>query len=230
MEEYWGQGRGLYIWGRSVHNTRIERLWYDLTRGFGQKWKNFFIQLELHDGLDPDQPAHIWLLHHLYLPSINLDARMWADSWNNHKLEHRDGEGRTTVASPAERFIFGMLEHGPRGMQRRTAPHVDNVDDVPAYGVDFDIFNDANVVAHHMDNNEHDWESGNPFDTVAPPERTQEVVCEPANCPFTAQEVAYLDQQLRLRVDVTSTSMDGRRAVWIEALTISRYIASQNPV
>ncbi|KAH9918454.1 uncharacterized protein B0H18DRAFT_912789, partial [Fomitopsis serialis] len=36
---------------RSVHNTRVERLWYDFTRGVGQKWKNFFLQLEHNAGL-----------------------------------------------------------------------------------------------------------------------------------------------------------------------------------
>ncbi|KAI0368680.1 hypothetical protein BV20DRAFT_947886 [Pilatotrama ljubarskyi] len=64
---------------RSVHNTRIERLWYDVTRGFGAKWKAFFIELERHHRLDPTLPSHVWLLHHLFLPSINQDAVEWAD-------------------------------------------------------------------------------------------------------------------------------------------------------
>ncbi|KAK6966877.1 nitrite transporter NirC [Favolaschia claudopus] len=41
MEEVRGSGRGSFIWGRSVHNTRIERLWYDVTHGFGKKWKEW---------------------------------------------------------------------------------------------------------------------------------------------------------------------------------------------
>ncbi|KZT33080.1 hypothetical protein SISSUDRAFT_1027978, partial [Sistotremastrum suecicum HHB10207 ss-3] len=36
---------------RSVHNTRIERLWYDVTKNFGKKWKNFFKDLEVYEGL-----------------------------------------------------------------------------------------------------------------------------------------------------------------------------------
>ncbi|KAJ7302577.1 hypothetical protein DFH08DRAFT_722877, partial [Mycena albidolilacea] len=38
---------------RSVHNTRIERLWYDVTHGFGKKWKVFFLDLETNHGLNP---------------------------------------------------------------------------------------------------------------------------------------------------------------------------------
>ncbi|KAH9831803.1 uncharacterized protein C8Q71DRAFT_714853, partial [Rhodofomes roseus] len=40
---------------RSVHNTRVERLWYDFTRGVGQKWKNFFLELEHNAGLQPSR-------------------------------------------------------------------------------------------------------------------------------------------------------------------------------
>ncbi|THH19575.1 hypothetical protein EW146_g1603 [Bondarzewia mesenterica] len=74
MEQNRGTGRGSYIWGQSVHNTRIEHLWYDVTQGFGQKWKNFFLELEHHYGLDLDRSAHIWLLHHLFLATVNEDA------------------------------------------------------------------------------------------------------------------------------------------------------------
>ncbi|KAJ7209323.1 hypothetical protein GGX14DRAFT_535104 [Mycena pura] len=37
MEERYGPTHGAYIWGRSVHNIHIERLWCDVTRGFGRK-------------------------------------------------------------------------------------------------------------------------------------------------------------------------------------------------
>ncbi|KAJ7073444.1 hypothetical protein B0H15DRAFT_740062, partial [Mycena belliarum] len=38
---------------RIVHNTRIERMWYDVTHGFGHKWKKFFTDLEVQHGLNP---------------------------------------------------------------------------------------------------------------------------------------------------------------------------------
>ena len=34
---------------RSVHNSRIERIWYDITEGFGGKWKDFFTDLEANE-------------------------------------------------------------------------------------------------------------------------------------------------------------------------------------
>ncbi|KIJ99462.1 hypothetical protein K443DRAFT_133066 [Laccaria amethystina LaAM-08-1] len=65
MEVLRGVERGSYIWGRSVHNVRIERLWRDVMLGFGQKWKDFFQNLEVHDQLNHNLNSHIWLLHHL---------------------------------------------------------------------------------------------------------------------------------------------------------------------
>ncbi|KAF4569538.1 hypothetical protein EYR36_009332 [Pleurotus pulmonarius] len=47
MESLKGLEHGSYIWGRSVHNVRIERPWRDITLGFGQKWKQFFEHLEV---------------------------------------------------------------------------------------------------------------------------------------------------------------------------------------
>ena len=95
MEENQGKGRESYILGRfvclssslgydpshipfpfhrSVYNSQIERVWYDVTKGFGEKWKEFFTDLEANEGLDVDNPAHLWLLHHLFLNNINQDA------------------------------------------------------------------------------------------------------------------------------------------------------------
>ena len=55
---------------RSVHNSRIERIWYNITKGFGGKWKDLFTDLEANEGLDVDNLAHIWLLQHLFLDHI----------------------------------------------------------------------------------------------------------------------------------------------------------------
>ena len=68
------------------------------------------MDLEAHHGLDPSQPAHIWLLHHLFLNSVDQDAQEWANAWNSHKLQMKGQRER----SPCDMFSFGMLQEGPR--------------------------------------------------------------------------------------------------------------------
>ncbi|KAJ6627694.1 hypothetical protein B0H10DRAFT_2161052 [Mycena sp. CBHHK59/15] len=85
METLYGPEHGAYIWGRSVHNIHIERLWCDVTRGFGRKWSNFFHSLELSSD--------------------------WAKVWNEHKIRF-DNE---RTHSPRDLFFFGMIQNGLRG-------------------------------------------------------------------------------------------------------------------
>ncbi len=108
--ELWNTWRG---GGDLVVVHIFECLWYGVTRSFGGKWKSFFLELEHSYGLDPDRLQHQWLVHHLFLHSINEDAQEWVESWNAHHF-HIRGEPQ---ASPCELFMFGMVSHGPCGLQ-----------------------------------------------------------------------------------------------------------------
>lgn len=198
---------------RSVHNTRIERLWYDVTHGFGQKWKNFFLELEAHCGLNPRNAVHIWLLHHLFLVSINVDAQQWAAAWNNHTLQIR-GERN---ASPRDLFMFSMLRDGARGVNG-ILPEEVNVGDPALYGIDWQVADEPRFLNHLLQHNPDENHEGNPFANRPP--TMADVPCEPPNCPFTPDQVRELDARLVLRVDLQSRDMNIRRLVWISALEI----------
>jgi hypothetical protein len=197
-----------------VHNTRIERLWYDVTHAFGQKWKNFFLDLETHYSLNPQSPEHIWLLHHLFLEAVNQDAQEWASAWNSHHLQIRGERER----SPRDMFVFSMLQDGPRGVQHLLTPPDERVDDLASYGIDWDVVDDQRLMNHFLRENPQDWEDQNPFSFG--PANQSHVPCEPPDCPLSADQVIWLDDHLAGMVDLNARNMQMRRLVWEKALML----------
>ncbi|KAF8134033.1 hypothetical protein K438DRAFT_1911734 [Mycena galopus ATCC 62051] len=225
MEERYGPDHGAYIWGRSVHNIRIERLWCDVTRGFGHKWSNFFVSLEYSCGLQPDLDAHIWLLHHVFLAAINQDTMDWARTWNEHKirLDHQ------RTRSPRDLFFFGMIENDLRGFNGPDASEDDDdLDDVDAYGIDWEELHDADIMAHHAEQNADQELSpddlDNPFSNDGPHRLSHVEVSEPL-FPLTLEQVAQLDAHLALNLHSQSRNMNSRRSVWIDALAFCRALS-----
>lgn len=136
-----------------MHNIRIERLWLDVTNGFGAKWKELFRQLEALYGLNTDHDAHIWLLHHLFLEAINCDAEQWAASWNHHVVSRRGDRHMT----PAQMYIQGIARHGQRGVLPPTGPILEpeidvnrsSDEDYADYGIDWTEMDQSRIRAHH---------------------------------------------------------------------------------
>lgn len=89
-----GLRRASFMWGPSVFNTRIERLWVELGRRFVRQWRAFFLRLERCHLLKRNDPHHRWLLHYLFLDQINIDCQAFCDEWNNHPISGR-GEGKS---------------------------------------------------------------------------------------------------------------------------------------
>jgi hypothetical protein len=209
---------------RSVHNTRIERIWYDVTEGFGGKWKDFFTDLEANEGLDVNNPAHVWLLHHLFLDDINQDALAWAEAWNNHKLQFR-GEPQQT---PQEMFFFSMLEDGPRGLNGPLSQNrgedpdrLEGEEDISAFGIDWEDMDDEALMEHHYHHNP--IQPDNPFS--AAPSTLSEVACTPPDCPLSAESIHQLNYHLSQVADVNSRSMLVRRTIWVEGLHVCGQIS-----
>ena len=79
-----GLDRGSALIGTSSRNQRIERLWRDVFRCFGDVFYYTFKSMEESGLLDVTNPLHLFVLHYVYLPRINAAIDSFVEAWNKH--------------------------------------------------------------------------------------------------------------------------------------------------
>lgn len=119
-----GINRGSFIAGRSVHNTRIERLWREVNRVVNSYYSGIFRHMEEHGILDSTNEIDICALHFVFLPRIAKSLDEFTLQWNYH--------GMRTAAhnSPLALWNAGMLIGGDFDASTECLNH---------YGIDYDI-------------------------------------------------------------------------------------------
>ena len=201
---------------RSIHNVRIERLWVDVTAQVGATWANLFTILELRHGLNINSSNHIWLLHFLFLPTINQDLTFFAESWNYHRLQIRDGPNR----SPIDMFNFDMLVHGVRGSE---LTDMMSFEELEVYGIDWEGIRDEDLLHSQQLNNRIDEGDTSWIGRSGPPEHLNEVWVDSPQDPITDENS---HQWLRERLSQWLGRADDTSVIsaWVHGLAYVRQI------
>ena len=186
-------------------------MWVDITAQIGSSWAEAFTELELAHGLDINNPNHIWLLHHLFLPMLNEQLAFFAESWNHHKIQIRDGPNR----SPMDMFGFDMLVHGIRGDQ---LPQNESLteEEIEIYGVDWAALRDEHILrsvrAHSSNEESTSW-----IGRTGPPAHLNEVSLD-APIIFETFNMAEFDQ--RINTWIESQTELTIASIWVHALAL----------
>ncbi len=104
-----GLNRASFMWGPSVFNTRIERLWVEVGQRFVRQWHAFFLCLERCHLLERNNSSHCWLLHHLFLELINEDCQKFCNEWNSHPISSAEGHSPNVCHLIIGQFQFTVF-------------------------------------------------------------------------------------------------------------------------
>lgn len=161
-----------------------------------------------------NNPNHVWLLQHLFLPTINSQLEFWASSWNLHPLTIRSGPNRR----PEDLFGFDMLVHGLRGDSLEQ--HLTD-EELELFGVDWDAYQE-DAVLRQLRNNYKNEGTSSWLRNRGPPPDLHEVRVTAPSAVLSQEQVDFLDVAVE-GIRRSSTTNDVY-TLWTQALVVARML------
>ena len=118
-----GINRGSFIVGKSIHNTRIERLWVDVNRVVNSYYRELFLFMEEDQLLDPSDELDLFALSYIFLPKINKSLDEFKKQINFHGLS----TARNNKSPLA--FWHESIQHGAQDVF---------IESTELYGIEYD--------------------------------------------------------------------------------------------
>lgn len=168
---------------RSVHNVRIEQLWVDFTAQVGAAWADNFTLLEICYGLDINNAAHIWLLHFLFLGTINTQLAFFCGS-----VEPASHSNAPFSQSLPHRHVC----HGVRGDCLPPEEEGMDAEELEVYGINWRGLRDNGVLRSQSQNNSSAEGSSPWVGHVGPPPDLSQVVVQHPPGTLTDEEATHL--------------------------------------
>ena len=205
-----------------MHNIRIEWLWVDVTAQLGSSWADVFTALEIHHGLNINNSHHIWLLHFLFLPTINQQLLFFSESWNQHHIQIRDGPNH----SPADMFGFDMFVHGIR---RAQLPPMDDMtaEELEVFGIDWPAFREERLLQSLQENAPAQEEATSWIGEMGPPAHLNEVPLDAPDVNMPEDQLQPFQNSLEQWMDVAGDNA-AVESLWVYGLALARQIYGNN--
>jgi hypothetical protein len=119
-------------------------------------------------------------------------------------------------------FFFGMLEHGPRGVEIQD-DHVAE-ENLPGYGVDWEDLDNPAIRRHHDEANIIETFGDDVADDPLHqhPEHLSRVDVEEPDCFLTTDQVDFLDSQLAAHDFMHSNTIVAYRLRWLTVIDVCK--------
>lgn len=85
--------------------SRIERLWRDVWMGATNVYYHIFQMLEEEGYLDLTNTTHLFCLHYVFLPRLQMTLDVFRGGWDNHSLRTEQN------MTPNQLWELGQVQH-----------------------------------------------------------------------------------------------------------------------